>query len=731
MGKNPEIIYLNESLLDDVEVDEVNDEQEYVEGICYEFLFNFNADDMSESAIAEIFYGSVMEPALARLKNLGYVCGWVIDRKFRDIGCSAIIDVYSQRRFLVNGSLMLKKSKTLGFVLCLENDHGGTASLASVSAILINAFDTSNICTENRGIRMVASRVESRENPVHIGYSICIARSKNIWSFYAGNDDGNPVMDDIKVIQGNFVRIASRIGLMEAVDKAGDRYVATSFGITPVISKEYMMLIDSSGNILFDIDITLSAFDYGPKFLDNGLMRVKFAKECYNYINLDGEIICDEDFSSCSPAFSEGYARIKYGFENKYNMLAEDGTFLCDDKYDSMYEFVDGLAVVMKGNSYNFIDKTGKPVCNEWYADLEFENGSKHNVAVVRKYCDDKIRDIEGNLVRKTSNYVDRNGNLLLDDWIPGRSLPMNNGFAKVHNGKDCKYRYIREDGTPVSGEWFDDVCGWPECGMYAFKKNGYWQFMDMESGKPMFDGECFEYVKTYFGADNLYEVSKYFKKDNIKKDLKKTLISDRGMKCSDEWFYSVTIIGYLVVAVREIGSPTIIIDWNTGKVVLDNLKYVDDCIDGIMKVAKPSDSLLKYSKSMFNFIDETTTSLVSDEWFVYTGKPENGFMIVKRFDKSGNEFFDVLAYRSGTFMSPKLAEGEYVRNVYAVEPDKLVIVEKAGNYDYFLYNIFDASGKQILGEWTRFCIRPVSEGVLMVGPSAYVDYSGKPVSFI
>lgn len=729
MKEHPEIIYMNESLLGDVETDEVMDDVQEQSGSCYEFVFSFDVDDNDKSAIKEIFYGSVMEPVLERLKNFGYVDGWDAEREFLDNDCSKIIGIYSTSRSRQDASMMLYRAKNLGFVVYVCNDHSDEDSFAFMAASMMDVLVSSNMCMKNRNVRMVASELASRDNHERTGYAICIAHDENIWSFYAGGDDGVLDKENVGKIHGSFVRTASCVGLIDAVDEAGSRYVVTTFGIG--VENESMSLVDSSGNILTNIGVTLAKFKYGPKFCADGLLYVKFAEGCCNYITMDGRVLSNEDFSGCSPLFFEGYACVNRSIPKGFNLLSTDGTFLCKENYDWVENFVDGIAVVMKDKLYNFIDKTGKLVCGEWYEFIDFGHGKKRDVALVCISCKEgEYYDEHGISVRKKSNYVRRDGTLVLENWIPGKSDAMENGFAKVIYGTDSTCRFVREDGIPVSDEWFDDVCGWPECGIYAFKKNGYWQFMDTESGKLLFDGEWFDDVSVNlgFGDFKFYEVMKWFNNDG-----KKTLVSKTGVKCSDEWFYSVNCVGpNLVAAVRELGSPTMVIEWGKG-IVQDNLKYCDEYDDGILTIAKSGDVSLEsaYNGTMLNFIDDKTLRLVSDEWFIYTGKLENGFVLVKRLDNKGNEFGDVLAYKSGVLVSPKIGEGERLTRIYTLEPDELVAIEKTGRYNYFMYNIFDATGKQLLDKWIRF--RPVAgrDGVVRIGPAAYVDYSGKHISFV
>ena len=98
----------------------------------------------------------------------------------------------------------------------------------------------------------------------------------------------------------------------------------------------------------------------------------------------------------------------------------------------------DGFAVVRRSDrKYNFIDKNGKILSDEWF---EWAGIFYDGFARVR------ISD-------KQYNFIDTKGNILLDEWFKWIG-DFNNGFARVQRGDEL-YNFIDKNGKILSDEWF------------------------------------------------------------------------------------------------------------------------------------------------------------------------------------------------------------------------------------------------------------------------------------
>ena len=96
--------------------------------------------------------------------------------------------------------------------------------------------------------------------------------------------------------------------------------------------------------------------------------------------------------------------------------------------------------------------------------------------------------------------------------------------------------------------------------------------------------------------------------------------------------------------------------------------------------------------------------------------------------DDRNNAKMNILACRTGKLL---FETGEKAACwICGAVPDKVVFVEKWESV--MKYNAFDCDGNRLLEKWTDFCISATEDGgLLRVGPSSLVDYSGKPISLI
>ena len=130
--------------------------------------------------------------------------------------------------------------------------------------------------------------------------------------------------------------------------------------------------------------------------------------------------------------FSDGLARIK-NCERKYNFIDKQGKLLSEQWFDWAGIFHDGFAKVQRGDDlYNFINKNGEIISSEWFKWLnDFHDG----FAKVQR-GDDEF------------NYIDKNGKILSDEWF-NDAYYLDDGLAKVQraNGEWCN---IDKTGTLI-----------------------------------------------------------------------------------------------------------------------------------------------------------------------------------------------------------------------------------------------------------------------------------------
>ena len=155
---------------------------------------------------------------------------------------------------------------------------------------------------------------------------------------------------------------------------------------------------------------------------------------------------------------------------------------------DLLY-FSDGLAQIRNCDSqYNFIDKQGKLLSEQWFEWVDiFHDG----LARVRR---------EDNLY----NLIDKNGNYLFDEWF----MYVDNfydGFAEVQR-EDGKYNFITANGKLLSEQWFEWIGSFYNGFALVERENHQYNFIDRQ-GK-LLSEEWFRWVN-YFDEYGLAVVER------------------------------------------------------------------------------------------------------------------------------------------------------------------------------------------------------------------------------
>jgi len=150
-------------------------------------------------------------------------------------------------------------------------------------------------------------------------------------------------------------------------------------------------------------------FENVQELLDRG----NKPKEVFDYVEAD---------------FSDGYALVE--LNGKWNFINKNGNLLSDEWFDNVGDFYEGFAWVKLNDKYNFIDVKGKLLSpNQWFDDCwNFNDG----FAYVK--------------LNGKCNFIDENGKILSPNQWFDDCWSFQEGFAKVRlNGKP---NYIDENGN-------------------------------------------------------------------------------------------------------------------------------------------------------------------------------------------------------------------------------------------------------------------------------------------
>lgn len=151
----------------------------------------------------------------------------------------------------------------------------------------------------------------------------------------------------------------------------------------------------------------------------------------WKIIDALGNILTKED-GGYEDAFHDGYARAE-AEEGEYNYLSEDNTLLNSDIYDSVTDFVGGLATAVKGGLTYIVNTLGETITSTGFL---------------------KVGDFIGDMARVqqedgTFNFVSKDGALLFETGFRQLTAFVG-GVAKALKDDGLWYAY-NEDGTAVS----------------------------------------------------------------------------------------------------------------------------------------------------------------------------------------------------------------------------------------------------------------------------------------
>lgn len=735
------IYAMNESLLDDVENDEVNDDGDSGLGSFVEYRFMFHFENILGAAVVKsMFFDTCMKPALCRLKNMGLVDSWKFIKKFGKLDDFPNIDFYSNDMYGTVAKKKFRNSSVLTVDVSILKESENADGIVTIAAYMMQSVMACRICADT-GIRMAFWRIGD-DNVCSV---FCDDGLKLV--FHCGQKGYNLNKGCVK-FAGCFIRTARSMGFIKPVDDAGSRYVV--YGFSRMVSQNRMYMFDSSGGLLFEREASIKDSNFG-RFDENGLMPVKFMNfnRNMNFLKMDGTFLLDYMFDECEDGFSDGFISIR--IRNQHGALSaklidKEGNSLLGDWIIGAENFVDGLSVITRHDdkrdicNSNIIDRSGKPILDDWYEFIVFDdsvNKKKKSVNPNRKRDVAKVGRFDSQSKHWEYNYVDRTGKLFFDEWFKGHCSCMVNGFASVcRNEYGTKtYNYIRADGSFVSEEWFDEVCGWPECGMFAFKSGSdEWRFMDTDTGKVVLDEYKFgklEIIEADDGA-KMYHVDYICSQENgtwkflgyqngySMKTFQNMVSADGKMCCGMTDASRIQYVGNGFASVLLRSGDTVLWKWGAGPVDIGKgvsfVNKFNEC--GYARIVSSGDM-------KENIIDKDG-NLVSDVWFDDIGVyMKSGFVAVK-----SNDVTDVLVCKTGKCLFGMTGSELNVNMLYDVVPDELVVVE-AWISNTLRYNLFDIDGKQLLDEWTEFRIALDKSGLLRVGPCSYVDHSGNIAALI
>ena len=163
--------------------------------------------------------------------------------------------------------------------------------------------------------------------------------------------------------------------------------------------------------------------------------------------------------------YSDGFARVK-NCERQYNFIDKDGKILSEQWFEWIGDFYDGLArVKRKDGKFNYIGEDGKLLSEQWFYWVgDFHDG----FAMVGR--EDYL-----------NNFIDKQGKILSNEWFDCVEY-FKDGFATVQRTNGLQ-NYIDKQGKILSNDWFNWVGYFCEGFARVQRTNGEWAKID-KNGK-------------------------------------------------------------------------------------------------------------------------------------------------------------------------------------------------------------------------------------------------------
>ena len=230
----------------------------------------------------------------------------------------------------------------------------------------------------------------------------------------------------------------------------------------------------------------LDVLDYYPKYLSSRYFKVKLSGEITKCSMWDTnvaatEITILEEIPSNKFLtntewwkneivldllyYSDGFARVK-NCERQYNFIDKDGKILSEQWFEWIGDFHDGFArVKRKDGKFNYIGEDGKLLSEQWFYWVgDFYDG----FALVGR--EDYL-----------NNFIDKQGKILSNEWFDCVEY-FKDGFATVQRTNGLQ-NYIDKQGKILSNDWFNWVGYFCEGFARVQRTNGEWAKID-KNGK-------------------------------------------------------------------------------------------------------------------------------------------------------------------------------------------------------------------------------------------------------
>ena len=677
---------LNESLLDNVDAEEVSDKQECKNFCKYRIIFIFNEESGSKKKNS--LKNEVFIPKLISSFELFVKKGIISDYSFKDVE-----DGISDRNNFFMGHLNL-----------LDVDIDAFNNMLMHLFAVIRSFSAYGRVDE---IEIFGAKSYGEVDYVSLdisdNFQQCGCFDLNVYEFYSDMFG----ISDIEAIIKSIVQQAKKYDILKWANAEKNRTVIHSS------TNETMYMLDDKLDVISTLPMNTLAFQTNEfQYDENGLMIVKIENNVYNIVDKDGNKKLADDYSFIND-FKCGRAVVYRMSQHDYNFIDLTGKVISKVWYKHLDNFENGIALAVISTNVvgrdirTYVDVNGNDIC-KGYECMEITNDKKY-IRVKRKY-------------RNKFNYIvvdDEHHPLVWKNCDYEMIYSYDNEYVCVCDlSKHNIYSF--KEGRFLLKEWQDRglryIAGSKVCAIC----NVSWNFIDIESGKILFpDG----FTSCVIVGD-VYKVKKV--KSNVDYF---NLVDKEGNLVFDEFTRSLDYQKggfWHKLDIDKNHNHKWQIVTSTGKVVdeydgITNVYslYVEEPVEGFSKVKKTMKDDPYGKHPVYNIIDSDGNYLI-DEWFDSISDFNDGFFLVKK-----KSVCNILSTRTGKLLIPARTSIEPFFRI--IEPYERVVVRNKKNQ----FNVFDKEGTASFGKFVDDVVSGKGPGVLRVGLRGLVDYEGNNISFV
>lgn len=226
-------------------------------------------------------------------------------------------------------------------------------------------------------------------------------------------------------------------------------------GLAIVLIDDKVGYIDTNGKMVIPPQLDFENIVYSYSFVEG--LKIIISDTKYGYIDVKGNVVISSQFNDARD-FSEGLAAIK--IKDKWGFIDKQGDIVISPQFDDVGDFCEGLARVLVNNKVGYIDPKGNiviPLQFDWNYSVEFDWAGSVEWWGVRKACNFS-EGLAMVLVGNKYGYINTVGEMVIPPQFTAvdHTSSFRRGLARIN--MENKFGFINRDGGFVIPPRYDFV---------------------------------------------------------------------------------------------------------------------------------------------------------------------------------------------------------------------------------------------------------------------------------